>query len=136
MTVQSHTVIKLELPRMQLHACSGHVCYKHLFQLYPDNFQNKYNYFFAVRYIRTYRYMYIAKKKAKFFILYSGFFGGQNNNYLVSSWLLLALQVKVVKVASLHSWLKSVLQCSTTKSTNILPPENYPLYGTCTILLL
>ncbi len=47
--------------------------------------------------------------------------------YLVSLWLifLLALQVKVGKVASFVGKI-FVLQCSTT---NILPPENYPLYG-------
>ncbi len=40
------------------------------------------------------------------------------------SWLLLALQVKVGKVASFLGKI-FVLQCSTT---NILPHENYPLY--------
>ena len=42
------------------------------------------------------------------------------------SWLLLALQVKVVKVVVGKIF---VVQCSTTKTTNILPHENYPLYG-------
>ena len=53
------------------------------------------------------------------------------SHYLVSSWivlcswLLLALQVKVVKVASFVGKI-FVFRVSTTK---MLPPENYPLYG-------
>ncbi len=47
--------------------------------------------------------------------------------YLVSSWLLLALQVKVGKVALFVGKIFAI-QCSTTKTTNILPHENHPLY--------
>ncbi len=50
------------------------------------------------------------------------------SSWLIFSWLLLALQVKVGKVASFVGKI-FVLQCSTTKTTNILPHENYPLYG-------
>ncbi len=51
--------------------------------------------------------------------------------WLIYSWLLLALQVKVGKVASFVVKI-FVLQCSTTKTTNILSHENYPLYGITT----
>ncbi len=44
------------------------------------------------------------------------------------SWLLLALQAKVGKVASFVGKIFAV-QYSTTKITNILPHENYQLYG-------
>ncbi len=49
----------------------------------------------------------------------------------IYSCLLLALQVKVGKVASFVGTI-FVLQCSTiyTKPTNIFPHENYPLYDT------
>ncbi len=40
----------------------------------------------------------------------------------------LALQVKVGKVASFMSKI-FVVRPPTTKTTNILPHENYPLYG-------
>ncbi len=42
---------------------------------------------------------------------------------LIFSWLLLALQARS------HSGSNIRGQCSTTKTTNILPHENYPLYG-------
>ncbi len=42
--------------------------------------------------------------------------------WIIFSWLLLALQVKVGKVASF------VVRAPTTKATNILPHENYQLY--------
>ena len=45
-------------------------------------------------------------------------------------WLELALQVKVGKVTSFVGKML-VVRPSTTKTTNILPHENYPLYGTC-----
>ncbi len=46
-------------------------------------------------------------------------------------WLLLALQIKVVKVASFVGKI-FVLRDSTTKTTKCLPTENSPLYGTPT----
>ncbi len=51
-----------------------------------------------------------------------------SSQFVLFSWLLLALQVKVGKVASFVGKI-FVVQCSTTKTTNILPHENYPLYG-------
>ncbi len=42
----------------------------------------------------------------------------------IYSWLLLAQQVKVGKVASFVGKI-FVLQCSTTKTTNILPHKSY-----------
>ncbi len=55
--------------------------------------------------------------------------------YLVTSWiifvwLLLALLVHV-KASKVTSFVGKifVVQCSTTKTTNILPHENYQLYG-------
>ncbi len=51
--------------------------------------------------------------------------------YLATSWIvvvLLALQVKVGKVASFVGKI-FVVRAPTTISTNILPHENYPLYG-------
>ncbi len=47
------------------------------------------------------------------------------HNYL-NTWLLLALQVKVGKVASFVGKI-FVVRASTTKTTNILPQENYQL---------
>ncbi len=47
---------------------------------------------------------------------------------ILFSWLLLALQVKVGKVASFVGKI-FVVQCSTMKTMNNLPHENYPLYG-------
>ena len=53
--------------------------------------------------------------------------------YLVILWILfswlLALLVKVGKVASFVGKI-FVVRPSTMKTTNILPHENYPLYGT------
>ncbi len=43
--------------------------------------------------------------------------------YLLGSWFVAALQVKVGKVASFVGKI-FVVQCSTTKTTNILPHEN------------
>ena len=50
-------------------------------------------------------------------------------------YILLALQVKVGKVASFMGKI-FVVQCSTTKTTNILPNENYPLYFLVYILVI
>ncbi len=49
-------------------------------------------------------------------------------SWIIFSWLELALQVKVDKVASFVGKI-FVVRPSTTKTTNILPHENYPLYG-------
>ncbi len=49
-------------------------------------------------------------------------------SWIIFSWLLLALQVKVGKVASFVGKI-FVVRSSTTKTTNILPHENYPVYG-------
>ncbi len=46
----------------------------------------------------------------------------------IFSWLQLALQVKVGKVASFVGKI-FVVRHPTTKTTNILPHENYTLYG-------
>ncbi len=46
--------------------------------------------------------------------------------WIIFSWLLLALQVKVDKVASFVGKI-FVVSASTTKTTNILPHENYLL---------
>ncbi len=54
-------------------------------------------------------------------------------SWIIFSWLLLALQVKVGKVASFGGKI-FVVRPSTTKTTNILPHENYPLYGTVLVL--
>ncbi len=48
--------------------------------------------------------------------------------WIIFSWLLLALQVKVGKVASFVGKI-FVVRSPTTKITNILLHENYPLYG-------
>ncbi len=49
-------------------------------------------------------------------------------SWVIFSWLELALQVKVGKVASFVGKIFMV-RPPTTKTTNILPHENYPLYG-------
>ncbi len=56
-----------------------------------------------------------------------------NEQYLVTSWiiflwLLLALQVKVGKVASFTGKI-FLVRASTMKTTNVLSHENYQLYG-------
>ncbi len=48
-------------------------------------------------------------------------------SWIIFSSLLIALQVKVVKVASFVGKIFMV-RASTTKTTNILSPENYRLY--------
>ncbi len=48
--------------------------------------------------------------------------------WVIFSWLELALQVKVGKVASFVGKI-FVVRAPTTKTTNILPHENYTLYG-------
>ena len=48
-------------------------------------------------------------------------------SWIIFSWLLLALQVNVGKVASFVGKI-FVVRPSITKTTNILPHENYPLY--------
>ena len=48
--------------------------------------------------------------------------------WIIFLWLLLAMQVKVGKVASFVGKM-FVVRPSTTKTTNILPLENYPLYN-------
>ena len=48
-------------------------------------------------------------------------------SWILFSWLLLALQVKVDKVASFMGKI-FVVRPSTTKTMNILPHGNYPLY--------
>ncbi len=45
-------------------------------------------------------------------------------SWIIFSWLLLAMQVKVGKVASFVGKI-----FVSTKTTNILPLEKYPLYG-------
>ncbi len=58
-----------------------------------------------------------------------------SNSWIIFSWLLLALQVKVGKVASFVGKIFMV-RASTTKTTktmNILPHENYQLYGSVLI---
>ncbi len=53
-----------------------------------------------------------------------------SNSWIIFSWLLLALQVKVGKVASFVGKI-FIVRASTTKTTktrNILPHENYQLY--------
>ena len=50
-------------------------------------------------------------------------------SWILFSWLLLALQVKVGKVASFVGKIFVACRPSITKITNILPHENYPLYG-------
>ncbi len=54
-----------------------------------------------------------------------------NSWFSIYSWLLLALQVKVSKVASFVGKI-FVVQCSTTK---MLPHENYPLYRMLIIII-
>ncbi len=54
--------------------------------------------------------------------------GGGGSKYSWVAALLLVLQVKVGKVASFAGKI-SVVQYSTMKTKNILPHENYPLYG-------
>ncbi len=53
-------------------------------------------------------------------------FGGGGVKIFVGCWLV--LQVKVGKVASFVGKI-FVVQYSTMKTKNILPHENYPLYG-------
>ncbi len=50
-------------------------------------------------------------------------------SWVIFSWLELALQVKVGKVASFVGKI-FVVRPPTTKTTNILPHDNYTLYGT------
>ncbi len=49
-------------------------------------------------------------------------------SWIILSWLLLALQVKVGKVASFVGHI-FVVKASTTKTTNILPYKSYQLYS-------
>ncbi len=49
-------------------------------------------------------------------------------SWIIFSWLLLALQIKVGKVTSFMGKI-FVVRASITKTTNILFPGNYQLYG-------
>ena len=55
-------------------------------------------------------------------------------SWILFSWLELALQVKVGKVSSFVGKI-FVVRPSTIKTTNILPHENYPLYGISVVFL-